>query len=125
MAKVNKVNKMIGEVKTHYIMQLGMDHMYTQHYLVRITGSSKDRKGNATYDYEVLNLNRWPCERFWEKMDQDVGKEYWPKKIRGMDVCFYDPKTKEGYFWYDLRELNMKDDPELIIDHEITYALFQ
>lgn len=135
MAKVNEVKKMIDNAKTHYIMDLFIGDGIERRYLVRLTGSKKNRKGNVAYSYEVFKgniaygyFNGYECLEVntWKKMDEyDITKYWWPKTIKGMEVNMYDTKTDLLHLSYNLRELNMKDDAELIIDHEITYALFQ
>ena len=102
-------------MKTHYIMNMNQYYdgiMYEK--LIRITGTVKT-KGIRWSTYEIFDR--------WEKKWTTKKPQFFPKYIKE----FGDRQFKNNLLIteYRIRELNMKDDAYDIIEHEITYALFQ
>lgn len=103
-------------MKTHYMMY------FTEYYdgsmyekLIRITGTVKT-KGIRWSTYEIYNDYKkcWTAKK----------PQFFPKYIKELSDKTFD-KNDDVITEYRLRELNMKEDAELIIEHEITYGLFQ
>lgn len=96
-------------MKTHYIINLS-EWFDGTHYeeLIKIIKTGK--KGST---YKILKNNKWTSKK----------PQMFPKYLKCLKEEKYN-KNDDLMIEYKLRELNMTEDAEYIIENNIEYALF-